>query len=161
MALLKFCWEAFAAPNSAYTSEAFAASGGVYVYHRALSCIWPVYKTEPGAALRDVYTAGACADLRGVYTTEAWACIWTCLRYRGLCCSWRCLHKRGLRCTWKCLHHRILCCSWTCLHYTYTSLDNNFCYPDLVSQTEFVHIANKVFAICAWIFCWVFRATVI
>jgi hypothetical protein len=35
------------------------------------------------------------------------------------------------------------------LLYTVTSRDVNFCYPDRVPLTQFVHIAKIVFAICA------------
>ncbi len=43
--------------------------------------------------------------------------------------------------------------------YTVTSRDVNFCYPDRVPLTQFVHRAKKIFAIWAWIFCWVFCST--
>jgi hypothetical protein len=33
--------------------------------------------------------------------------------------------------------------------YSVTSHDVNFCYPDQMRQTEFVHITKKVSAICA------------
>ncbi len=38
------------------------------------------------------------------------------------------------------------------VQYTVTSRDVNFRCPDRVPQTQFVHIAKKVFSICAWIF---------
>ncbi len=42
---------------------------------------------------------------------------------------------------------------------TVTRLDVIFRYPDRVPLTHFVHRAKKVFAMWAWIFCWVLCAT--
>ncbi len=45
------------------------------------------------------------------------------------------------------------------LHCYCTSRDVNFCYPDRVPLTQFVHIAKKNSGMWAWIFCWVSCAT--
>jgi hypothetical protein len=55
--------------------------------------------------------------------------------------------------------HDILNLAQIKINYTVTIRKVNFCYPDRVPLTQFVHITKKSSSVWAWNFCWVFCAT--